>query len=219
MKNLVRVRFRYNDALVNCSLDELVKRWTAIVEDYLNMKTDVKLISPTETQLKDGYDHYMLCIIVHAEVGGRYLFDKLNTYNNIDAIDVVPTKFLDNNKNIQWTNEGYTVYSDGSIYTDPYYKLWFNGAQTYEIIDIPLYCRKFNPRERNYYESQNCKYMWRCTACWDNWLKADNIDDAIKEFETILEEKLWKSVTSVKDKLIKATEEFRLFNNYIRGKE
>ena len=56
--------------------------------------------------------------------------------------------------------------------------------------------------------------MWRCTACWDNYMKATTIKDAIEEFEVMYKEKWWQSVEGYKKSLDKATDAFREFDQY-----
>ena len=56
--------------------------------------------------------------------------------------------------------------------------------------------------------------MWRCTASWGNFMKAQTIDDAIEEFEAMYREKLWNSVVSGQENLRRATDEFIEFNDY-----
>ena len=119
-----------------------------------------------------------------------------------------------------WTNEGSTTYHDGETYTDPYYCFHANGFDDYEIVDMDIYTDKptMCGRDRERIKKLGCKYTWRCTASWDNPLKARTIEGAIEEFENLYREKLWNSIEDIQKRLASATESFRNFDNYRRAK-
>lgn len=127
-------------------------------------------------------------------------------------------RFADTKQGIRWVNDGVTAYSDSSVYEDPMYEFHYNDRDDYQIVYIPTYAKRFCPRDKERYEKSGAKYMWRCTACWDNFMKAQTIEDAIEEFEEMYFEKLWNSVTSVQKELERATDRFREFYNYRRSK-
>ena len=49
-------------------------------------------------------------------------------------------------------------------------------------------------------------------------MKAQTIDDAIEEFEAMYREKLWNSVVSEQENLRRATDKFRVFDEYRKEK-
>jgi hypothetical protein len=118
-----------------------------------------------------------------------------------------------------WTNEGITAYHDGGVYIDPYYTFHANGSDDYQIVYIPVYVEKFMTRDKAYYEKSGAKFMWRCTACWDNFMKAQTIEEAIEEFEVLYHEKLWNSIEHYQERLMSATAAFKQFNTYRREKK
>ena len=118
-----------------------------------------------------------------------------------------------------WTNEGETWYHDSeNSYVDPYYRFIVNGQEEYSVVHIPTYINRFDERDRKHYEESGATYMWRCTSCWDNWMKATTIDEAIDEFENIYKKKLWSSVEGYKRELNKAVDNFAAFDEYLWNK-
>ena len=114
-----------------------------------------------------------------------------------------------------WTNDGETWYHDSERpYVDAYFDFHVNDYQDYTIIHIPTYIQRMSPRDREHYEKSGATFMWRCTACWDNFMKATTIKDAIEEFEVMYKEKLWQSVEGYKKSLDEATDAFREFDKY-----
>lgn len=133
-------------------------------------------------------------------------------------VRVRDVRFADTGYGIRWVNDGITVYSDSSIYEDPVYEFHYNDFNDYQIVYIPTYAAKFCARDKERYEKTGAKYMWRCTASGDNFMKAQTVDDAIEEFEAMYREKLWNSVVSEQKKLIRATDKFRAFDEYRKRK-
>ena len=129
-------------------------------------------------------------------------------------VRVRDVRFADTGHGIRWVNDGITVYSDLSIYEDPVYEFHYNDVNDYQIVYIPTYAAKFCARDKERYEKTGAKYMWRCTASWNNFMKAQTIDDAIEEFEAMYREKLWNSVVNEEESLRRTIDKFRVFNEY-----
>ena len=129
-------------------------------------------------------------------------------------VRVRDVRFADTGHGIRWVNDGITVYSDLSIYEDPVYEFHYNDVNDYQIVYIPTYAAKFCARDKERYEKTGAKYMWRCTASWNNFMKAQTIDDAIEEFEAMYREKLWNSVVNEEESLRRTIDKFRVFDEY-----
>lgn len=138
----------------------------------------------------------------------------VQTFDPNAFVRVRDLRFKDTGHGIRWVNDGVTAYSDSSVYEDPKYVFHYNDFDDYEIIYIPTYAEKFCPRDKERYEKTGAKYMWKHTACWDNFMEAQTIDEAIEEFEEMYFEKLWNSVTNTQKELEKATDRFREFYDY-----
>lgn len=140
----------------------------------------------------------------------------VQTFDPKAFVRVRDSRFKDIGHGIRWVNDGITAYSDSSVYTDPYYKMYIGDRSDYEIIDVDIYAKKLSERDKERFEG--LKFVWRCTACWDMHLKAETIDDAIEEFEEIYRDKLWSSVVNEQESLRRATDKFREFDEYRRMK-
>lgn len=142
----------------------------------------------------------------------------MQTFDPKSYVRVRDVRFTDTGHGIRWVNDGITVYSDSSIYEDPVYEFHYNDFNDYQIVYIPTYAAKFCARDKERYEKTGAKYMWRCTASWGNFMKAQTIDDAIEEFEAMYRKKLWNSVVSEQENLRRATDKFIEFDDYRSGK-
>lgn len=142
----------------------------------------------------------------------------VQTFDPKSYVRVRDLRFKDTRHGIRWVNDGVTAYSDLSVYEDPAYEFHYNDRDDYEILYIPTYAAKFCTRDKERYKKSGAKYMWRCTACWDNFMEAETIEDAIEEFETMYREKLWSSVVNERESLRRATDKFREFDEYRRRK-
>ena len=138
----------------------------------------------------------------------------VQTFDPKAFVRVHDVKFTDTGRGIRWVNDGITVYSDLSIYEDPVYEFHYNDFNNYQIVYIPTYAAKFCARDKERYEKTGAKYMWRCTASSNNFMKAQTIDDAIEEFEAMYREKLRNGVVSEQENLRRATDKFIEFNDY-----
>lgn len=142
----------------------------------------------------------------------------IQTFDPDAFVRVRDARFIDTGHGIRWTNDGITAYSDSSVYEDPMYDFHYNDFNDYQIVYIPIYSERFCSRDKEHYEKSGAKYMWRCTASWDNFMEAETIDDAIEEFEEMYREKLWSSVVNEQESLRRATDKFREFDEYRRMK-
>lgn len=165
---------------------------------------------------------YEVRILANKEINMRGCAISIASYAQIfdpDAfVRVRDLRFKDTKSGIRWVNDGITVYSDSSIYEDPMYEFHYNDFNDYQIVYIPTYAERFCPRDKERYEKSGAKYMWRCTACWDNFMEAQTIEDAIEEFEEMYREKLRSSVVNEQESLRRATDKFREFDDYRRRK-
>lgn len=142
----------------------------------------------------------------------------VQTFDPKAFVRVRDARFIDTEHGIRWTNDGITAYSDSSVYEDPMYVFHYNDFDDCEIVYIPIYAERFCLRDKERYEKNGAKYMWRCTASWDNFMEAQTIEDAIEEFEAMYREKLWNSVVNEQESLRRATDRFREFDEYRRNK-
>lgn len=138
------------------------------------------------------------------------------TFDPKAFVRVCDARFVDTRQGIRWVNDGITVYSDTSVYEDPMYEFHYNDFNDYQIVYIPIYTKRFCPRDKERYEKSGAKYMWRCTACWDNFMEAQTIEDAIEEFEEMYRKKLWHSVVNEQESLRRAIDKFSEFDEYRR---
>lgn len=138
----------------------------------------------------------------------------VQTFDPKAFVRVRDARFIDTAHGIRWTNDGVTAYSDSSVYEDPMYEFHYNDFNDYQIVYIPTYTKRFRPLDQERYEKSGAKYMWRCTACWDNFMEAETIEDAIEEFEAMYRKKLWNSVVNEQESLRKATDKFIEFDEY-----
>lgn len=136
------------------------------------------------------------------------------TFDPKAFVRVRDARFIDTGHGIRWTNDGITAYSDSSVYEDPMYDFHYNDFNDYQIVYIPTYAERFRPIDKERYEKSGAKYMWRCTACWDNFMEAETIEDAIEEFEEMYRKKLWNSVVNEQESLRQATDKFIEFDEY-----
>ena len=142
----------------------------------------------------------------------------VQTIDSKSYVRVRDLRFKDTGYGIRWVNDGITAYSDSSVYEDPIYKFYYNDHNDYDIVYIPTYASRFCPRDKKRYEKCGAKYMWRCTSCWDNFMEAETIEDAVEEFEAMYREKLGSSIVNEQENLRRATDRFRAFDEYMREK-
>lgn len=222
MVTVVKARKKFNIEPSLEMLDECADTIMQLVDSYTGNKPRIFRIElPTEEMLNSGNYIYTCAInISGASINCKELFDIIHTEEPLLTLDVYDRKFSKPPEHVKyfWTNDGSTAYHDGSVYIDPYYCFHSNGFDDYEIVDMEVYAKKFVGRDRERVEKLDCKYTWRCTACWDNPLKANTIEEAIEEFENIYREKLWKTIESLQERLASATDSFRNFDKHQRMK-
>jgi hypothetical protein len=224
MVTIVKVRKKFSVEPNLEMLDACADTIMQIIDGYTTGAARTFHIElPTEEMLNSGNYVYMWIInITDASIDCKELFDYINAEVPLLTLDVINHKYAPGPRpeanRYYWTNDGSTSYHDGSTYTDPYYCFHANGFDDYEIVDMEVYAKKFVGRDKERVEKLGCKYTWRCTASWDNPLKAHTIEEAIEEFENIYREKLWKSIESLQERLASATNSFRNFDTYRRTK-
>lgn len=226
MVTTIKVVIKFDEEPSIEYLDSYVDNMMKLVDDYCNHRSrSFRLEPPKPEQLVTRDFVYRWIIdVCDASAHAEELF-KL-----IKDIDCVGTLLLVNvldheydiahkvNVGYYWTNDGETWYYDSARgYIDPYYDFHVNDYQDYSIVHIPSYLHNNDnmyPRDRQYYEQSGATFMWRCTGCWNNFMKATTIKDAIEEFEVMYKEKLWQSVEDYKKGLDRATDAFREFDTY-----
>lgn len=228
MVTTIKVAIKFDHEPPTECLDNYADCVLGVVDEYCNHKPRSFYIElPTDEQVAASRFLYTWVISVcDATAYPKELFDKLVGVpgGSLIRVDVIDHKFEERHnaaKGYYWTNEGSTWYHDSTrSYVDSYYKFHANGNTDYEIVHMPSYVDKFNPREqKKWQDAGSPTYMWRCTSCWDNWLKAETIDEAIEEFEEIYREQLWKSVEGYQKGLDRATTAFKQFDEYQRNKK
>lgn len=204
-------------------LDSYVDNMIELVDDYCNHRPRSFCLEPPNPEQIVTRDFVYRCIIdvcnasAHAEELFKLIKD-ITSVGKLLLVNVLDHEFDPAHKanvGYYWTNEGETWYHDSEkLYVDVYYDFHVNDYQDYTIIHIPTYIQRMLPRDKERYEKSGATFMWRCTACWDNFMKATTIKDAIEEFEVMYKEKLWQSVEGYKKSLDKATDAFREFDEY-----
>ena len=222
MVTIIKVRVKFDTEPDLFAPDECADNIMHRIDDYANFPVRTFRMEPPTTEMwnSGNYIYTWVVNVVDASIHCKELFDYINAEVPLLTLDVFDHRFKQPPEHVKyyWTNDGSTTYHDGSTYVDPYYRFHANGFDDYEIVDMDIYAEKLNTRDKERIEKLGCKYTWRCTACWDNPLKANKIEEAIEEFENIYREKLWKSIESLQERLASATESFRNFDNYRRTK-
>ena len=225
MINIIRVLVSYYENPTEEQLEDYSDRIITAVDDYCNNRQRSFIINrPSEENIKVGRINYEWEIEVgDCSVNAHELFDVVNPVTRggkLLLVDVRDKKYDPkyNNCNVgyYWTNEGSTWYHDSTTgYKDPDWEFIINGHAEYRITHIPTKIdRMMDERTKSFYRNSGATYMWSCTACWDNWMKATTLEEAIEEFEVMYKEKLWQSVEGYKKSLDEATDAFREFDKY-----
>ena len=226
MVTTIKVVVKFADDPSTEYLDTYVDNMIELVDDYCNHKPrSFRIEAPKPEQIATGdFVYRWLIDVCNASAHAKELFNLINDITSVGNLILVNVLDHDydiahkNEKGYYWTNEGETWYHDSERgYIDPYYDFHVNDYQDYSIVHIPSYLHnndKMYPRDRQYYEKSGATFMWRCTSCWDNFMKATTIKDDIEEFEVMYKEKLWKSVEGYKKNLDKAIDAFASFDEY-----
>ena len=224
MINIIRIAVKFDFEPSRIFLDMYSNSLIIAVDDYCNNRQKSFITEEPSKEQKDKGDFvYRWEIEVDdCSVNAHELFDIVNPIpgGKVLLVDVRDKKYDPkyNNCNVgyYWTNEGSTWYHDSTTgYKDPDWEFIVNGHAEYRITHIPTKIdRMMDERTKAFYRNSGATYMWSCTACWDNWMKATTLEEAIEEFEQLYMEKLWQSVEGYKKSLDKATDAFREFDKY-----
>jgi hypothetical protein len=118
-----------------------------------------------------------------------------------------------------WKNNGTKKYDDNSVYIDGWYHFCYNenGDSEFYIQEIDICYNNWSEEKRKDYFG-DAKYVWGgCSGGVGysrNILKADNIEDAKKEFEEWYEEKLINSIKNLENALNDAKNKLTEFSTY-----
>ena len=223
MITTIKVVIKFDEQPTTEYLDCYVDNMMEVVDDYCNHKPRSFHIDPPKPEqvvTKDFVYRWVIDVVdasAHAEELFKLIKDlpcegKLLLVNVLDHEYDIAHKC---NVGYYWTNDGETWYHDSEkTYVDAYYDFHVNDYQDYTIIHIPTYIQRMLPRDKERYEKSGATFMWKCTACWNNFMKATTIKDAIEEFEVMYKDKLWKSVENNKRDLDKAIDAFSEFDKY-----
>lgn len=223
----IRIVTKFNAIPDGTTLELLSDKIIDKVDNYVdNAERSFQIEMPTEEQISELHYSYIYNIEVNTNknIDSKELFNLVSVFDDVKiaAVDVYEKRFNPNqscNNSYYWTNEGMTTYYDGSTYIDPNYTLHIDGETDYQIVYIPVYASRLQTRDKERYDKSGATYMWRCTACRDNWLKATSIDEAIEEFEQIYYDKLWTRIEHLQRELSDALNNFRWFSDYRRNKK
>lgn len=223
MITTIKVVFKFEHEPSTEYLDNYLDNMMELVDNYCNHRPRSFHLEPPNAEQIERRDFVYRWIIdvcnasAHAEELFKLIKD-IPSVGKLLLVNVLDHEFDPAHKSKQgyyWTNEGETWYHDSEKpYVDPYYDFHVNDYQDYTIIHIPTYIQRMLPRDRKHYESSGATFMWKCTACWDNFMKATTIKDAIEEFEVMYRQKLWQSAEGYKKSLDKAMDAFIEFDQY-----
>lgn len=222
MVTTIKVVIKFDDEPTAEYLDGYLESMMELVDDYFNNRPrSFRIETPTSEQLPTRNFVYRYIIDVcgaaaHAEELFKLIKD-IPCVGKLVLVNVFDHEYdiAHNKKGHYWTNEGETWFYDSERpYVDAYYNFHVNDYQDYTIIHIPTYIQRMSPRDRERYEKSGATFMWMCTACWDNFMKATTIKDAIEEFEVMYRKKLWESAEGYKKSLDKAMDAFIEFDQY-----
>lgn len=203
----------YLDSYTDCMIE--------LVDDYCNHRPRSFHLDPPKPEQIVTFAYRWIIDVCDASAHAEELFKLIKDITVVGKllfVNVLDHEFDPEYKSKQgfcWTNDGETWCHDSERpYVDAYYDFHVNDYQDYTIIHIPTYIQRMLPRDREHYEKSGATFMWRCTACWDNFMKATTIKDAIEEFEVMYKKKLWQAVEADKKSLDKAIDAFSEFDTY-----
>lgn len=221
----INIRAEYKELPSPEILDTFTDTLIGIVDNYCDNCERSFIINtkPVDVNKNEFRYDYQIEVDANKVLDSKELFSLFTfDYPKIGFVTIFEKRFnpyAHSNAGYFWTNEGMTTYRDGGTYIDPFYRFHTPEGSNYEVVYIPVYARKFQPRDKDHYEKHGATYMWKCTTCWDNWMKATTIDEAIEEFENIYKKKLWSSVEGYKRELDKAIDKFAAFDEYLWSKK
>ena len=140
------------------------------------------------------------------------LFRVLNEIQPLRYVMIKETRFDKRDSGIFWFNEGETTYYDGGTYVCPYYDFFVNGHSYYTLEYVPGKIKNYDEKDKKKYDG--VMYMWTSTGSWDNFLKAQTLDEAIKEFEEFYHKICWESVERNRERLTEAENLYKQMSKY-----
>ena len=169
---------------------------------------------PAHKDIEDKNYYYRINVIFKHEcqISSADLFKMLNEIQPLRYVMIKETRFDKRDSSIFWFNEGETTYYDGSTYKCPYYEFFVNGHTHYTVDYVPGKIRRYEERDKKKYEG--VMYMWTSTGSWDNFLKAQTLDEALKEFEEFYHKICWESVERNRERLIEAEDLYKQMSEY-----
>lgn len=197
--------------------EELDNIFISFANELDNISTCWHLIGitpPSESLIISGYVYkFHLTFKCKEVLKSSDIFNRLNPIHPLVLINLKESRFSkDLSKDIYWYHEGETTYHDGGTYISPNYDLYINGNTDYTIQYVPLTIKNMSDRDKKYYK--DVTYMWVCTGCWDNFMKATTLDEALKEFEDYYYNILWNSIENTRKRLSEAEDKYKQFVEY-----
>lgn len=187
------------------------------VDNYCNnQERSFHVTFPLQKDIDEGRFTYRIHILIKSEkeLRSAALFELLNLVDKHPPVMVTvqESRFCKRDSPIFWHHEGETTYRDGGTYISPNYDLYVNGNNYYTIQYVPVAIKNMCDRDKKRYDGVT--YMWRCAGSWDNFMQAKTIDEAIEEFETYYQGRLWRAVEGCRKDLEEATDNLAQFEDY-----
>lgn len=214
-KYIIKICYPSNHKLGPIEIEETINTIKNAIKEQFDSDSTIYTTYPTIEDIEANRCTYIFTVHLWycLDLYSSEVFACLSDALDISVVNVVDARYVNAGDKTGWYNEGTTSYSNSSMHVDCKYVWCFNGEKTdYDVIDVEQYCKKL-PEERKI-KYDNMKYMWSFITTWDNPLKADNLEDALKEFEQWYYEMLWNTITNLQEKLNKATDNFRLMAEY-----
>ena len=229
MINVIRIDVKFDDQPSTNFLDSYSDELISMVDDYCNYRERSYITEAPSPEMieKKAFIYTWEIEVADCRAYPKEIFDIVTSIagGKVLLVDVRDKKYDPryNNCNVgyKWTNEGSVWFRDSKeCYVDPYYDFHINGSITYTIIHIPSYAlrHKYSFKGEEF-EKSGKTFMWRCTASYDNFMKATTLEEAIKEFEALYRKKLWETVEARKKSLTEAVDTFAAFDEYLWNKE
>ena len=174
-----------------------------------------KVTFPLQSEIDKGMFSYQIHIFIKGEddLRSTTIFEKLNPIHPLTLVNLQEKRFCKRaDTEIYWFHEGETTYWDGGTYISPNYDLYIKGNTYYTVQYVPVAIKNMYERDKERYKGVT--YMWRCTGSWDNFMNATTLDGALKEFEGIYHNMLWRTIEGTRKSLNEAEDNFRDFVDY-----
>lgn len=187
------------------------------VDNYCNnQERSFHVTFPLQKDIDEGRFTYRIHILIKSEkeLRSAALFELLNLVDKhpLVMVTVQESRFCKKDAPIFWHHEGETTYWDGGTYISPNYDLYIKGNTYYTVQYVPVATKNMYERDKERYKGVT--YMWRCTGSWDNFMNATTLDEALKEFEGIYHNMLWRAIEGTRKHLNEAEDDFRDFVEY-----